>query len=90
MTQIDIFAVNQHMGSADAPAWQSSRESSIQSRAEVADDLMGDDLHEDNGFKAVIATTRRTVVSLQPWYAPLAISCVWCLRDLHDAPSIHV
>ena len=76
-TQVDIFAVNQHMGSADAPAWQPSRESSSQSRAEVADDLMGADLHEDKGFKAVIAATRRTVVFLQPWYAPLAISRVW-------------
>ena len=60
------------MGSADAPAWQSSRESSIQSRAEVADDLMGADLHEDKGFKAVISSTKRTVVFLQPWCVPPA------------------
>ena len=69
---IDIFAVQQHSGSGDAPQWQPSRSSTARSLDEARDDLMGDDLTQDKGFKAVISSTKRTVVFLQPWCVPPA------------------
>jgi len=79
---VDIFAVQQHTGGLDAPAWQSSRSSTERSRAEGGDDLMGDDLTEDKGFKAVCSVTKKTVLHLEPWFAPEAISRVWCLFEI--------
>ena len=55
---IDIFAVQQHTGSADAPEWHVSRSSTEQSRQEGFGDMM-QDMVADKGCKACVSRTKK-------------------------------
>lgn len=78
---VDVFAVQQHTGAPDAPDWQPSKSSTELSRQQGADDMMQDRV-EDKGFKACVSRTKKTVMHLEPWFAPESISRVWCLFEI--------
>ena len=43
---------------------------------------MMQDRVEDKGFKACVSRTKKTVMHLEPWFAPESISRVWCLFEI--------
>ena len=77
---IDIFAVNQHTPNSQHCSCDGACVGCMAMKEDLPDWHLMQASH-DVGFERVIRTTRKTLLVMDPWFAPRPPTRVWCLYE---------
>ena len=77
---IDIFAVNQHTPTSQHCSCDGACVGCMAMKEDLPDWHLMQASH-DVGFERVIRTTRKTLLVMDPWFAPRPPTRVWCLYE---------